>query len=122
VETESRLSRLLPYPNPFSTATRFQYTLTGDAPPSDFILQIMTISGEIVREVDELEFGPMRVGTHLSEFVWDGTDQFGDKLANGVYLYRVLTRDQEGNPFQPYSNPAIDRYFKNGIGKVVILR
>jgi len=122
VETESRISQLLPYPNPFSNATRFQYTLTGDAPPQDFILQIMTISGEIVREVDEMEFGPMRVGTHLSEFVWDGTDQFGDQLANGVYLYRVLTRDQNGEAFQPYSNPAIDRYFKNGIGKVVILR
>ena len=28
----------------------------------------------------------MRVGTHLSDFVWDGKDQYGDQLANGVML------------------------------------
>ena len=36
------------------------------------------------------------IGTHQSDFVWDGTDDYGDRLANGVYLYQVIVRDALG--------------------------
>ncbi len=120
--TANQLSRLLPYPNPFTTQTRFVYTMTGAEPPSQFLLRILTASGRVVREVSQEEFGPLQVGTHQSEFVWDGTDNFGDPLANGVYLYQVLMKDAQGNDYEQYQNDQTDSYFKNGFGKVVILR
>ncbi len=122
VITESQLSNILPYPNPFTTSCQFIYTLTGDREPADFKIQIMTVSGRIVREITQMEFGSMKVGTHRSDFVWDGTDEFGDPLANGVYLYRVMAKDAEGKEIKQYEQREVDGYFKNEFGKIVILR
>lgn len=121
VITEQMISNVLPYPNPFSTATRFVYTLTGDRPPTQYKLQIMTISGRIVREIQQEELGDLKVGSHLTDFVWDGTDAYGDQLANGTYLYRFITENEEGERIKNYDN-GTNRFFKNQIGKVVILR
>jgi hypothetical protein len=122
VITQRSISKLLPYPNPFSTATRFVYTLTGDGPPERFMIRIMTVSGRVVRQITQEEFGLLKVGTHLSDFVWDGTDDFGDRLANGVYLYQVLAEEADGSRFDSYENSSVDRFFKGNIGKVVLMR
>ncbi len=120
VVLETMISNVLAYPNPFSTATRFVYTLTGET-PDFFKIQIMTISGRIVREITQDEIGPLRIGTHQTDFVWDGTDEFGDRLANGVYVYRVLTRDSENQEYKRYETSA-DKFFKGGFGKLTIIR
>ena len=119
---KSMISNVLNYPNPFSTSTRFVYTLTGSEIPASFMIQIMTVSGRIVREITQDELGPMKVGTNMTEFVWDGTDEYGDRLANGVYLYRVVARKANGENFESMENTKIDRFFKNNLGKLVILR
>jgi hypothetical protein len=118
---ESSISNFLPYPNPFSTATRFAYTLTGAEPPATLKLQIMTVSGRIVREFTQAEIGPLRTGTHLTDFVWDGTDEFGDRLANGIYLYRLIVKDDEQQPVEHFETGA-DKYFKKNFGKIAIIR
>ena len=122
VETRSALSRMVNYPNPFSTQTCFYYTFTGAEPVAHFRLQIMTLSGRIVREVTEAEFGPLRAGTHRSDFCWDGRDQYGEPLANGVYLYRVIARKMDGSTFDLWENEAIEGFFHKGMGKMVLLR
>ena len=118
---EQSLSQLLPYPNPFTTACRFVYTLTGREEPAYFSIQIMTVSGQLVKEISQNEFGAMRIGTHLSDYVWNGTDQYGDQLANGVYLYRVLAKDVQGKSIKLFSSAA-DPFFDKGFGKIVLLR
>ena len=119
VMTKKALSNFVNYPNPFSTSTRFVYTLTGDAPPADYRLQISTISGRIVREVSKEELGPLRVGTHMTDFAWDGKDQFGDQLATGVYLYRLLISDDD--TWEAFETAA-DRFTTGGVGKMVLIR
>jgi hypothetical protein len=125
VKTKNSISQLLNYPNPFSTSTRFVYSLTGE-PPAYFKIQIMTISGEIVREITQDEIGLLEVGTHTTDFAWDGRDQYGDLLANGVYLYRIVAKDQWGNDYEAYDtyveDTGLSKYFKRGFGKMVILR
>jgi hypothetical protein len=121
VITENKISNVFNYPNPFTTSTQFVYTLTGAEPPQDYTIQVMTVSGRIVRELTELDLGPLRIGTHRTELAWDGTDQYGDRLANGVYLYRVLVKDQTGKNYEKHDT-STDRFFKNNIGKLVILR
>ena len=122
VITRSALSNVLNYPNPFSTSTCFVYTLTGVEIPTSFRIQIMTVSGRVVREVTEAEFGPLRPGTHRSSFCWEGRDQFGDLLANGVYLYRVVAKKADGTDYDLFENDSVDGFFQGGLGKIVIMR
>ncbi|MEM8523651.1 MAG: C25 family cysteine peptidase [Bacteroidota bacterium] len=121
VITESQISNVFNYPNPFSTSTQFVFTLTGSDIPEDMHIQIMTVSGRVVREISMAELGNVRIGNNRSQFKWDGTDEFGDRLANGVYLYRVMVKGQNDVEFEKFDNNT-DQYFEGGIGKMVIIR
>lgn len=114
------ITEVLNYPNPFSTSTRFVFTLTGNEIPDIFTIQIMTITGKVVREITKEELGNLHVGRNITEYAWDGKDEFGDKLANGVYLYKVITRSN-GQSVEKRQTDA-DSFFKKGIGKMVIMR
>jgi len=122
VINKSSISNLLNYPNPFSTSTCFVYTMTGAETPVRFKIQIMSVSGKVVKEITEYEFGPLRPGTHRSDYCWDGRDNFGDQLANGVYLYRIVAKKADGSDFDFFENQSVDGYFKHGIGKMVLMR
>ncbi len=122
VITESMISNVLNYPNPFTSSTRFLFTLTGAEIPELIKIQIMTISGKVVREITEAELGNIHIGENLTEFAWDGTDEFGDDLANGVYLYRVISRLNGQNMEQLITNEVVDGSFKNGWGKMYLMR
>ncbi len=113
------ITEVLNYPNPFTTSTRFVFTLTGQQPPTYMKIQIMTVSGRVVREIDMSELGPVRVGRNISEFAWDGTDQFGDKLARGVYLYHVVAK-LNGETIE-YRSTGASGFFEKGIGKMYLL-
>ncbi len=117
----SMVSNVLPYPNPFSTSTRFAYTLTGAHTPDIFTIQIFSINGKVVREITKEEIGVLKIGRHLTEYQWDGRDEYGEQLANGVYLYRIIAKDESNNQIEQYQTQA-DSYFRNGFGKIVILR
>gem|GEM_PF-397157 len=82
------ISVVVSYPNPFSTRTRFYYTLSGNTLPSDYYLRIYTADGRLVRHVPREELGPLRFGTHAFDWEWNGTDASGTPLANGVYIYQ----------------------------------
>lgn len=120
IETKQTITEVLNYPNPFSTSTRFVFTLTGSEVPDVFIIQIMTITGKVVREITKNELGNIRIGRNITQYAWDGKDEFGDKLGNGVYLYRVITR-HNGEAIEKRQTDA-DSFFKKGIGKLVIMR
>ncbi|MFA7273150.1 MAG: C25 family cysteine peptidase [Crocinitomicaceae bacterium] len=117
---EASITKMMNYPNPFSTSTRFVFTLTGTEIPDDMIIQIMTVTGKVVREITEAEFGPMYIGRNISEFSWNGTDEFGDQLANGVYLYKVRMKLHGENLKQRES--GADTYFTKEFGKMYLLR
>ncbi len=121
VVNESSVSNVFNYPNPFSSKTKFVYTLTGSKIPEFYKIQIMTISGKVVKEITESELGQLRIGTHMTEYEYDGTDDFGDKLANGVYLYRAIFKDSEGREIKKYET-GTNSFFTNNLGRMVILR
>lgn len=120
---KAMISNLLNYPNPFTTATAFVFTLTGAEVPQNLRIQILTVTGKVVREITKDELGPLRVGRNITEFKWDGTDQYGQKLANGVYLYRVIT-NLNGKSLEKYraAEDNTDKYFKKGYGKMYLMR
>lgn len=133
------ISNLFNYPNPFTTSTAFVFTLTGREVPQNIRIQILTITGKIVREITSSELGPVRIGNNITEFKWDGTDMYGQKLANGVYLYRVLTnlngrRLEKYQGFNSngeqvtsgladqYGSDPTDKFFNKGYGKMYLMR
>jgi len=83
-------------------------------------IQIMTIRGIVVKEITKEELGPLRIGKNLTEYAWDGRDQFGDLLANGVYYYKVITKMD--NKEMEHRGESFDKYFKKGFGKMVMIR
>jgi len=121
IEKQS-ISHVFNYPNPFSTSTQFVFTLTGEEIPDIMSISIMTISGKVVREIKKEELGVLRVGINKTDFKWDGTDEYGSKLANGVYLYKVNTRKSNGDTYDHFANEKVDAFFTEGFGKLVILR
>jgi hypothetical protein len=120
VINEASITNFYPYPNPFSTSVRFVFTVTGSEVPDQIKIQIMTVTGRVVREILQDELGPLRIGNNISEYAWDGRDEFGDQLANGVYIYRVLVR-KNGTFVEPRAT-AGDKAFKQGYGKMYLLR
>jgi flagellar hook assembly protein FlgD len=66
------------------------------------------------------ELGPIRVGRNITEFAWDGTDQYGDRLGRGVYLYRVVAK-LNGEDIE-YRSTAAGGFFEKGVGKMYLLR
>lgn len=121
VVNESTVSNVLNYPNPFTSYTRFVFTLTGSRVPDFFKIQIMSASGTVVRELTEADLGPIHIGRNVTQYGWDGTDQYGAPLANGVYFYRVAT-SIDGEQIERRENSAIDQYFEKGFGKMVLIR
>ena len=117
------ISNMLNYPNPFTTSTAFVFTLTGSEVPQNIKIEIMTITGKVVREITKDELGPLHIGRNITEFKWDGTDQYGGKLGNGIYLYRVVT-NLNGKSLDKYkaSGDNTDKYFNKGYGKMYLMR
>jgi glucuronoarabinoxylan endo-1,4-beta-xylanase len=71
------------YPNPFSSSTVISYKLNKQ---SDVSIKIFDILG---REVRAMKIGSQMLGTH--QLVWDGKDNYGNKLATGIYFYQLQT-------------------------------
>jgi hypothetical protein len=117
------ISNMLNYPNPFTSSTAFVFTITGSEVPQNIRIQILTITGKIVRDITKDELGPLHVGRNITEFKWDGTDQYGQKLANGIYLYRVIT-NLNGKSLDKYktADDKTDQYFNKGYGKMYLMR
>ncbi|MFQ5605416.1 MAG: C25 family cysteine peptidase [bacterium] len=85
VSSEFGIAEVMNYPNPFQDATEFTYVLTQEA--DEVRMKLYTIAGRLIKTVG---FLPARVG--FNHFPWDGRDQDGDALSNGVYLYKIIAR------------------------------
>lgn len=122
------ITNMFNYPNPFTSSTAFVFTLTGSEVPQNLRIQILTVTGKIVKEITKTDLGPLHIGRNITEYKWDGTDQYGSKLANGIYLYRVITNLQ-GNSLEKYTpldemgqKVNTDQYFNKGYGKMYLMR
>lgn len=97
VSAEKRFSNFVNYPNPFSNSTQFIFEFSGGV-PENMTIQIMTLSGKVVKEISMDELGPLRVGTNQTLYRWNGTDEFGNKLGTGVYLMKAIGDPQFFDP------------------------
>jgi len=103
------ISNLMNYPNPFTTNTRFVFTVTGRVPPQAMKIQIFNINGKVVREITMNEINDVHIGRNITNYAWDGTDEYGSPLANGLYLYRAVAY-LNGKVMDHYDSGA-DQFF-----------
>ena len=118
---DQTISRIYNYPNPFNNSTRFVYTLTGEGSPAFYKIQIVSMDGIVVREITQEQIGPLVVGTHWTNYEWDGTDGNGNSLSAGVYLYKMFAKKENGEDYGHYETYD-ENLFRNDWGKLVIIR
>jgi hypothetical protein len=110
-ETEDfRITGIANYPNPASGDTRFSYFLS--EPVRDVSIKIYTLRGRLI---ETLRNQSSKAGHNLSS-VWNLLDNRGDKLANGVYIYKITASGRLIFPSEG-DNDIID-----GFGKLVVLK
>ncbi|MBK8661280.1 MAG: T9SS type A sorting domain-containing protein [Ignavibacteriales bacterium] len=83
------IERIYNYPNPFTDETWFTYELRGNTLPDEVKIKIFTIAGRLIKEL-VIPSTSMQIG--LNKIYWDGRDADGDEIANGVYLYKLITK------------------------------
>lgn len=91
---EVALSHVLNYPNPFSTATKFFVEHNQACDYLDVEVQVFTITGKVVKTLQQTVHND---GFRTEGISWDGRDDFGDKLAKGVYIYKVSVKNSLGS-------------------------
>ncbi len=87
VENSLKIYNAYNYPNPFSNLTQFAFEITAAA---EVKLDIYSIGGRHLKSFDPLI---LQTGYHFID--WDGRDEFGGLLANGVYLYKIKAMNKD---------------------------
>jgi len=85
-EFEIEEKSLMNYPNPFERETDITFQLSSVA--DEVIVKIYTVSGRLIRTLED---------QNLVNFVvvhWDGRDEDGKEVANGVYYYKLRLKRQ----------------------------
>ncbi|MCB0598244.1 MAG: type IX secretion system sortase PorU [Lewinellaceae bacterium] len=88
---EIALEHVLNYPNPFTDFTCFQFDHNLANQELEVLVQVYTISGRLVKTIAATIFsdGAIRRDDCIE---WDGRDDYGGRLARGVYLYTIKAR------------------------------
>ncbi|MGV6862440.1 MAG: type IX secretion system sortase PorU [Putridiphycobacter sp.] len=90
---ELSISHLLNYPNPFTTHTEFFFEHNQIHNLNEVKIEIFTVSGKLVRTI----FADVNSCAYRSDGIpWNGLDEYGDKLARGVYVYRLTVKNADG--------------------------
>ena len=89
VSNESDLRDVYNYPNPFKNDTYFTFELTGSELPDDFSIKIYTVAGRLIREM-RIPASQIKIG--FNKIYWNGRDQDGDEVANGLYFYKIVSK------------------------------
>jgi hypothetical protein len=78
------------YPNPFSNSTTFTFQRTS----SDLIdveIKIYSIAGRLIGTINA-----KNIADSFVRIPWDGKDNDGNSLANGIYFYKLIAHDNNG--------------------------
>ena len=73
------------YPNPFYAHTTIEYAIPKE---TDVAIKIYSITGQAIRTI---QLGSQKIGFY--KVTWDGRDNRGQRVASGVYFYRMQAGD-----------------------------
>jgi hypothetical protein len=101
-----QLTNIFNYPNPFSGSTvfTFEHNQIGNVKAE---VKIYTVAGRLIRSITA---DNLVSNKNVVQVPWDGRDQDGSRIANGVYLYKVIAKTED------------DRFSSEAYGKLSVLR
>ncbi|WP_339832684.1 type IX secretion system sortase PorU [uncultured Altibacter sp.] len=83
------ITRVLNYPNPFVNYTEFWFNHNRPFEPLEVQVQVFTVTGKVVWTKNQI----VTTDGFLSrDIVWNGLDDFGDKIGKGVYVYKITVK------------------------------
>lgn len=88
------ITHVLNYPNPFTSKTSFWFE--HNQPPGELkvLINIFSVTGKLVHQIQR---NILTAGNRVSDIFWDGKDQYSEKLAKGVYIYRIIVTNSAGD-------------------------
>ena len=92
------------YPNPFSSNTTFTFQQNLNT-FLDVKIKIYTVAGRLIRRIERNS-----ISDKFVTVAWDGRDQDGDIIANGIYLYKIIVKTVDGV------------FSKSVLGKLAVIR
>jgi hypothetical protein len=98
------LQHVLNYPNPFTTHTDFMFEHNQVCTMLQVRVQVFTVSGKLVKTIDQ---EVIQEGFRSSPISWDGTDDFGDRIGRGVYVYKIEVLNEDGQKAEQYEKLVI---------------
>jgi hypothetical protein len=87
------------YPNPFEDTTIFSFLVVSNGLLDEFSLKIYTVSGRKIREIKQPQGSDEIWDPGYHEIEWDGRDDDGALVANGVY-FALMKADFDGRTFE----------------------
>jgi flagellar hook assembly protein FlgD len=85
----------LNYPNPFKRHTRIRYKLSKDA--RSVYIRIFDIAGKPVRTLRSSPTDGTSLSAEYNDVLWDGKNGVGVEVNNGVYIYKIIAKDEDGH-------------------------
>jgi hypothetical protein len=104
-DTGIELDHVLNFPNPFTTNTAFFFEHNQACEALDVRIQVFTVGGKLVKTINQRV---KQNGFRSDSISWDGTDDFGDRIGKGVYVYKLEVRNTEtGQQAEKYEKLVI---------------
>jgi hypothetical protein len=88
-DNELKITRVLNYPNPFVDYTEFWFNHNRPLEPLEVQVQVFTVTGKVVWTKNQII---TTEGFLSRDIIWDGRDDFGDKIGKGVYVYKITIK------------------------------
>ena len=82
------LKNVLNYPNPFINYTEFWFNHNSSG-TLNVNIQIFTVSGKLIKTINTQTNTGNGTSSLSRDITWDGTDDFGNKIGKGVYVYKL---------------------------------
>jgi hypothetical protein len=90
--SELLLSKVYPFPNPFSESTHF--TMFVSDIPANITITVYSLMGEKVKKIEHPAI------ESFTTIKWDGKSESGHTIANGAYFYHVKAEKDGKNVFE----------------------
>lgn len=98
------IQHVLNYPNPFTRSTVFHFDHNQAGQEISVSIQIFTVNGQLIKTLDYSGFAE---GNHFSELTWNANDEYGDRIANGVYIYKVKLKVSGQKPIEQFQKLVV---------------
>jgi len=98
------LDHVLNYPNPFTTRTEFYFEHNQLCDYLDVQIQVFTVSGKLVKSINERVRSE---GFRSEGIVWNGRDDYGEKIGRGVYVYKLKVLNEGGEKVEKFEKLVI---------------